>query len=376
MMKRKYCIVLSLLLCALLLGGCAPLFGGGRMLNPLEANRITEPDFVDFSVTRFYYEGLSAVQQQAYRIIYNSIFSFPAEIVIPRLTEAELSEVVLAVKYDHPYIVFLDSTYTYYFDDEKSCIFPDYACSAQKGRMNIDLLLKTAKEMIARIPADADDFERELFLHDSLCEACVYEDDASADTAYGALVEGRAVCEGYALAAKLLFDLAGLPACVVKGMARNGNAPAVTHMWNAVRVGGRWYYLDCTWDDPVSGSGRSFVRHGYFNLDEASLSRSHSGYTVPPFIVCDAAEDNYFRRKGLYCTAEDWSAVLRQGFADADLSRGAEFAFESGPLLQEAAEQLFEQGGISAMLNFKPNGRVTYVLDEATRTVYIGLARD
>ena len=41
---------------------------------------------------------------------------------------------------------------------------------------------------------------------------------------------------------------AGLECRFVSGTADGGG-----HAWNQVKVNRKWYYIDCTWDDPVGG---------------------------------------------------------------------------------------------------------------------------
>lgn len=62
----------------------------------------------------------------------------------------------------------------------------------------------------------------------------------------GVFLEGRAVCEGYSKAFKLLCARAGIPCYTVYGVA-NGES----HSWNYVELEGEWYLVDCTWDDPI-----------------------------------------------------------------------------------------------------------------------------
>lgn len=66
-------------------------------------------------------------------------------------------------------------------------------------------------------------------------------------SAYGALVDGETVCTGYARAYKALCDYIGLPCQVVVGVRQNAN-----HSWNCVRIGGEFYYVDCTAGDTGS----------------------------------------------------------------------------------------------------------------------------
>lgn len=61
--------------------------------------------------------------------------------------------------------------------------------------------------------------------------------------AYGALMEGKAVCQGYAYAFKLLCDKAQIPCWIVTGYYKE------PHAWNYVWLNGSYYMVDLTWDD-------------------------------------------------------------------------------------------------------------------------------
>lgn len=67
----------------------------------------------------------------------------------------------------------------------------------------------------------------------------------------GSTGETGPVCEGYARAFKVLCDKAGIPCILSDGQAYNGTG-SEAHMWNYVKIGGMWYGMDVTWNDPVS----------------------------------------------------------------------------------------------------------------------------
>ena len=66
-------------------------------------------------------------------------------------------------------------------------------------------------------------------------------------TAYAALVNKRAVCQGYAVLMYRLLREAGINARVVTGTLKDGSGTEY-HAWNLVEIGGVWYNLDVTWD--------------------------------------------------------------------------------------------------------------------------------
>lgn len=98
------------------------------------------------------------------------------------------------------------------------------------------------------------DYEKVKEINKYLCDNVYYPKKPyiSHDfTPYGALFSGRAVCEGYARATKILCELAGLECYYVVGYCDNDPVDG-GHAWNLVKVGGDWYQLDVTWND---GSG-------------------------------------------------------------------------------------------------------------------------
>lgn len=106
-------------------------------------------------------------------------------------------------------------------------------------------------EALTWIPDNATRFQIVQALHDYLVRNCVYDRSAVNEvispsrTAYGALANGKAVCQGYSLAYKLLLRRAGVPAIYV-------GSDSMQHAWNMVQMENNgWYHVDVTWDDPI-----------------------------------------------------------------------------------------------------------------------------
>ena len=64
----------------------------------------------------------------------------------------------------------------------------------------------------------------------------------------GVLLHGEGVCQSYSFAFYMMTTAVGLDCHYVSGRVTTGS-----HGWNRVKVDGTWYYIDCTWDDPVGG---------------------------------------------------------------------------------------------------------------------------
>ena len=127
----------------------------------------------------------------------------------------------------------------------------------------------------AKIKPDMTDAERVRVLHDYLVMNCEYDIEnykagkitQVSRLAYGALVDKKAVCQGYCAAFSLLCDRAGVRCFVVGGNAPNSSD---SHAWNVVLINGTKYYIDTTHDDPVPDR-RNSVSHKYFCLTEEEM---------------------------------------------------------------------------------------------------------
>ena len=136
---------------------------------------------------------------------------------------------------------------------------------------------KKAKDIINNITnSNMSDLEKELAIHEYVVKNTAYDYDnyinltlpEDSYTAYGTLIMGRAVCQGYADAMKLLLNLAGIEAQVVIGYAGE------PHAWNIVKIDGEYYHIDATWDDPVPDTGNK-VTYTYFNLSDEQIAKDH-----------------------------------------------------------------------------------------------------
>ena len=109
-------------------------------------------------------------------------------------------------------------------------------------------------------------------IHDTIVNGTQYPANPDKAThnqhqAVGALVEGKAVCDGYAKAFKYACDQKGIPCLIVVGNATNNVGDKGTHAWNYVQMeDGKWYQVDTDWDDPQTkgGNSKSVLKHDYF----------------------------------------------------------------------------------------------------------------
>ncbi len=130
-------------------------------------------------------------------------------------------------------------------------------------------------------------------VHEYLCQNIIYPDFSSSyyvgdcHDAYGALVNGYAVCQGYADAFKLICDRYKVPCVFI-----SGSSGGVGHAWNAVQMDdGKWYLIDVTWDDQTWG-----IYYGYFLVGTETLDYD-----------CETFSESHVRDSDLLLPTLDYS---------------------------------------------------------------------
>ena len=110
-------------------------------------------------------------------------------------------------------------------------------------------------------------------IHDYICNHVDYEYNSKEEqiyTAYGALCTGKAVCQGYAVLFYRLCKEAGLSVRIISGTGNGG-----PHAWNIVRIGSKYYNVDCTWD------GQDAATYNEFLLKSEADFREHTRESWP-----------------------------------------------------------------------------------------------
>ena len=130
--------------------------------------------------------------------------------------------------------------------------------------------MKQAKAIVSSITqVGMDDHEKVKAIHDYVVKHVSYDTSYKAYTAYEALVNRSAVCQGYALLTYQLLKEAGIENHFVVG-----TGDGQPHAWNLVKIENKWYHLDTTFDDPLPDE-QSSVTYSYFNLSDEQIARNH-----------------------------------------------------------------------------------------------------
>lgn len=103
--------------------------------------------------------------------------------------------------------------------------------------------------------------------------SCDNNHNYSSNNPYSLLVNKRSKCKGYSMLLYKLLTEAGLSSCIVRGVLKNG----MYHVWNQVRIDGKWYHLDVTQDAKVEGNDKTNITNNFFLVSDTYLVSA--GYT-------------------------------------------------------------------------------------------------
>ena len=224
------------------------------------------------------------------------------------LSDYQITQAVEAYKNDHPETFWLKGSSLFVPYGDTTSVKLDYTVQndkliAAKKKFNI-----AVASVLKNLPS-GNDFEREEYINNYIIDNCKYDDAAAENNdvqgnendAYGALVDGKAVCEGYARAFQLLCNKANIDSVLLSGIADSDN-----HAWNGVKIGGDWYQIDVTWDDV---DDFIYDSHEYFNLtdslmyEEHTLSPKYSEIDAESFLNLESWCNFYVPK----CTAEKYN---------------------------------------------------------------------
>ena len=153
----------------------------------------------------------------------------------------------------------------------QKCTCKVFVYRASSGNSTIDR--KVRYIISKKIKAGMSTAEKIKAIHDYIILNCEYgysSNPMDSHTAAGVLVYKKAVCQGYAEAFQYFMEALGIPCKTVTGTG-NGSP----HGWNMVNVGGRWYHIDVTWDDPLPDK-KDRLMYGYFLVSDSVMAKDHA----------------------------------------------------------------------------------------------------
>ncbi len=211
-------------------------------------------------------------------------------------TEEELVKMYAEVIYENPKYYYIGNRYGYKSQyicncgDDCECYFNDeYECDCYIENMLITAIIPTYTEtdksvieemwkqideetnnILLYVENDMTDFEKVMEVHDYMVLHYAY-DHTLQNHSITIMVTKTGVCESYALAFNYIMDIIGIESVMV-------TSEEMEHAWNLVKVDGKWYHIDVTWDDSERPDQ---VDHQFELLSDEriqSMDNPHFGY--------------------------------------------------------------------------------------------------
>lgn len=193
-------------------------------------------------------------------------------------------------------------------------LLPQYSMDVEEEERLSAEIEKAAQEALSYVSDDMEDYEKALIVHDWIASYCAYDyehfllDDGAgmlvpeeSHALYGSLVNRVAVCDSYAKAYRYIMnDKLNIPCYVT-------TSDEIHHAWNVIQIGGKYYHVDITWDDPA-WDRIGMVNHNNFLLSAEGITENgHVGWNSP-----FEADDDSFEHA--LWTASAGSVIYQDGY--------------------------------------------------------------
>lgn len=226
------------------------------------------------------------------------------------ITTTNFKTVMAAFTNDYPEYFWVTGGYSYIKETDSiyvDSVSPTYLFERSKIAAAQASLDAMASKMLEGLEGKSD-YDKALIIHDRLAERVVYKKTDNDQTAYGAIVEGEAVCAGYARAYHYLLQRVGIEAWSISGTSINPTTFTLEgHRWNMVKLDNKWYYTDVTWDD-----NPNFIFHNYFNRTLSYFKQTHFADTFSLDLPDDNNNEmNYFTKNNLVFDKVDTNRLVK-----------------------------------------------------------------
>ncbi len=212
--------------------------------------------------------------------------------VIPsgyEITLDELFDVMYQLNYGCPMHFMRETGYRYFARTDAygnvyaTSITFDYKLTAEETESALVTVNGFIDKIISDAPSNMTDFEKVLYYHDYIASVFDYDNSLQVHDVYEFIKNGKGVCLSYVLMYAELLKRAGIENSWAWSEEMN-------HIWNCVKLNGKWYHVDVNWD-ATSSDIPGVINHKYFLLNDGEISTAdnkHYGWVSP--VCCDGEE--------------------------------------------------------------------------------------
>ena len=228
-------------------------------------------------------------------------------------------------------------------------IFPQYRVSTKSEADELkNNIINASEEILLNMSSTMSDFDKIMAVHDYMVLNYCY-DETLVNHNISIMETKTGVCQAYAYAFKYMMDVLGIESTYV-------TSDSMQHMWNLVKLDGKWYHIDPTWDDPISDKYGQ-VRHLYaLKSTDAFMyttypANPHTGFSTGNYTANSAKYDN-----------PEWS----DSYGSIVHCKGKTYWWEG--------DDLVTSDGVTVVENIVKNGKWYFDQRYYSDQIYAGLA--
>lgn len=315
-----------------------------------EAESTVQPAQVhDTSKLKYGYSTLSAEEKKIYDDMVKAVSEFKSTVELEKsIPHATYAKIFGMVYFQEAQLFWLLGRMQTMEQDMDKIPLSYRFNSTEVASMQKEIDAKV-KEIEASLPANATDMDKVMVFHDYIVLNNQFTKEGDyVQTVYGALVDGKIQCEGYAKAMAYLCDRSGIENLLITGT----NSEQNSHAWNKIKLDGEWYVVDTTWDDPMGHEDNpEFIRYNYFGAADAEIiGKTHFPDTpskATPYAfdtpAATATKYNYFNYVGKTANTYDEAIALIKKELEAankDKLRQVQIKVGSSAVLEELKSKL------------------------------------
>lgn len=332
----------------------------GRPYTPEVHDRCTTSE-----LHHYYYEHITSKMKELYDVLYEAVKNYKTEVVFNGVEIDDILNAMTALKGDHPELFWLNRITRFSSVGDKHTAFIDYGANKEETEMLKKRIDEAVKPFLEGITPEMSAYDALIRLHVKMINHIDYDTiglnyqdktggpkDGEIDSLRsitGTLLDGKAVCAGYARTMQYLANLCGIECAYCRGYCYgDGNSKGEYHAWNLVRLDGEYYYLDTTWcdqSDTVQTVRDTDISFRYFCITSEELSRSRSIDKQPvQFPEYKNTKCNYYIHNGLFIEKYDLTEIIEMAeHSYKDGKKYLEFKCASNEVFNETMDKLFRR---------------------------------
>lgn len=224
--------------------------------------------------SRYFYSKLDEKSKSAYQKILQGWLELKTSInLFGSYRDTDFNKVFLSLSNDNPELFYINfNSISVVSTPLQSTVKVKFHYSKDEIELLKNKIYKVVSDFKLKNKHISD---KEKAIHDFLAQKVSYSTNLYSVNSHnicGPLIENSAVCEGYALAFKLLCDEMQIPCMIVNGTAQDENGISENHSWNIVRVNNTNFHVDVTWNSDLMRNNAPSV---YYNVSESFIRKNH-----------------------------------------------------------------------------------------------------